>query len=471
MSSMRADLRTPSPGKRRWRRPATGAAALVVVMVLFFIMSLVAAYASRSLIFEQRTSANNYRSTKAFEAAEAGLEWTLAMLNGGRIDTACTPTADGVSSTFRDRYLVADASGTIAVRKWFDADGTETPFTVACVRTASGGINGWSCSCPVSGVASLSAPGGSVAAPTFRVSFVAYGAQPGLVLIRSQGCSNFGSECDGGAAARADANYEVSAIAGLAPALAQPPAASLTVRGGLAPGSASFKADVPGAVAINSGGSIAPAIQDAQLVVAPGSPVDAVRSRLVVGSDSTLAVTATPELSAGERFFLGTFGVLPAALRAQPAVFRLECGDDCREALQSAAAAHPGRVLWIDGDLRIGAGGPLVLGSLGAPVILVVDGNLDFADGSQATLDGIVYSRGTQWHTGAGASVQLRGAFIAEGGDDPSAGAADGHFTLTGAPQLSYTPEVIEHARAVVARRVLDFGSFARVPGSWRDFR
>ncbi|HRZ62470.1 MAG TPA: PilX N-terminal domain-containing pilus assembly protein, partial [Rubrivivax sp.] len=44
---------------------ARGAAALVVVMVLFFIMSLVAAYASRNLIFEQRTSANNYRSTQA----------------------------------------------------------------------------------------------------------------------------------------------------------------------------------------------------------------------------------------------------------------------------------------------------------------------------------------------------------------------------------------------------------------------
>ena len=66
--------------------PQRGAAALVVVMMLFFIMSLVAAYASRNLIFEQRTSANNYRSTQAFEAAEAGLEWAIAMLNGGRID-------------------------------------------------------------------------------------------------------------------------------------------------------------------------------------------------------------------------------------------------------------------------------------------------------------------------------------------------------------------------------------------------
>ncbi|MBK7062382.1 MAG: hypothetical protein IPH51_18705 [Rubrivivax sp.] len=35
------------------------------MMVLFFIMSLVAAYTSRNLIFEQRTSANQLRSTQA----------------------------------------------------------------------------------------------------------------------------------------------------------------------------------------------------------------------------------------------------------------------------------------------------------------------------------------------------------------------------------------------------------------------
>ena len=55
------------------RNRERGAATLVVVMVLFFIISMVAAYTSRNLIFEQRTSANQYRSTQAQEAAEAGL--------------------------------------------------------------------------------------------------------------------------------------------------------------------------------------------------------------------------------------------------------------------------------------------------------------------------------------------------------------------------------------------------------------
>ncbi len=71
-----------------------------MVLLLFFIISLVAAYAGRSLIFEQRTSANQYRATQAFEAAEAGLEWALAMLNGGRISATCLPSANAGDKQF-----------------------------------------------------------------------------------------------------------------------------------------------------------------------------------------------------------------------------------------------------------------------------------------------------------------------------------------------------------------------------------
>ncbi|MFY7949505.1 MAG: pilus assembly PilX family protein, partial [Gemmatimonas sp.] len=62
-------------------RRQQGAATLVVVMVLFFIISMVAAYTSRNMIFEQRTGANLYRASQSFEAAEAGMNWALMMLN------------------------------------------------------------------------------------------------------------------------------------------------------------------------------------------------------------------------------------------------------------------------------------------------------------------------------------------------------------------------------------------------------
>ena len=56
------------------RHDQHGVAALVVVMALLFAMVLVAVFANRNLVFEQRASANQYRSSQAFEAAEAGIE-------------------------------------------------------------------------------------------------------------------------------------------------------------------------------------------------------------------------------------------------------------------------------------------------------------------------------------------------------------------------------------------------------------
>ncbi|MBL0296207.1 MAG: pilus assembly PilX N-terminal domain-containing protein [Betaproteobacteria bacterium] len=87
-----------------------GVASLTVVMVLFFILSLVAAYTSRNLIFEQRTAGNLHRSTQAFEAAEAGVEWALTMLNSGRIDATCAASTNVANDSFRQRYLTIDAA-------------------------------------------------------------------------------------------------------------------------------------------------------------------------------------------------------------------------------------------------------------------------------------------------------------------------------------------------------------------------
>jgi Tfp pilus assembly protein PilX len=87
------------------RTPQQGAAALAVVMILLLAMTILAAFANRSLIFEQRSSANQYRSTIAAETAEAGLEWAQALLNDGRrVDAHCRPAADQPTS-FRERYV------------------------------------------------------------------------------------------------------------------------------------------------------------------------------------------------------------------------------------------------------------------------------------------------------------------------------------------------------------------------------
>lgn len=449
---------------RRLSSPARrGAAALVVVMMLFFIISLVAAYASRNLIFEQRTSANNYRATQAFDAAEAGMEWALAMLNGGRIDAACSSSANPADDSFRDRYLaIVDAAGRLDARRWNKA-GADVALKSACVRDG----DEWRCSCPSSDDPALAAPGGSSATPAFVVEFgPAPNNRPHLASISVQGCSSWGAPCAAGAGNTSDAEAKVFAIVGLAPALTQAPVAAITVRGPLDAPNAEFVNPETTGLAVDAGGDV-----DAPRIIGPaGMSGASAQQRLVVPGDKSLSeVTPAGGLSRGEMMFLAAFGMPPAAYRVQASVRRIiDCGDDCTAALQDAAARFPGRVLWIDGDLRLAADSVLELGSADAPVLLVVDGNIDWAAGASVVIRGMVHVRGAEWSS-AGAAATVIGAVVAEG--DAAVGTPDeGRFTITGAPRIVFDVTMVDRLREVRSRSVFDFASFARLPGSWRDF-
>ena len=328
------------------------------------------------------------------------------------------------------------------------------------------GNNGWVCSCPSAANPVLAAPGGSSPTPSFRISFLSLDplGEPGLVRVTSQGCSGFGTECYAGAGGRSDANARVSALIGLAPALTQTPVAAITVRGALDALDADFVNPDTTGIAVNAGG-----IADAPRVAGPaGMSASSAQSTLVVDTDESLSnVTLAGGLSPGEMMFLATFGMPPAAFRVQPALVRVSCGDDCLVALQDASERFPGRMLWIDGDLNLGADAELELGSAASPALLVVNGNVNLAPGSNFFLQGLVYVRGASW-TSTGATATVVGALIAEG--DAAIGPPDeGRFTITGEARFVYDTAVVDHLKKVQARKALDFGSFARLPGSWRE--
>jgi len=65
----------PSRSNMRTPKQQRGVGTLVISLILLISMTLIAFFANKSLLFEQKTSANQMRSTTAFEAAEAGLEW------------------------------------------------------------------------------------------------------------------------------------------------------------------------------------------------------------------------------------------------------------------------------------------------------------------------------------------------------------------------------------------------------------
>ena len=108
-----------------------GAGAIVAVVLLYVAMAIIVIFANRNLIFEQKTSANQYRSTLALEAAEAGIEWASTMLNkSGLINNTCIDLTSGSGFSFRDKYLdYVQTSGTWTV---LGASGRAVAACVTC---------------------------------------------------------------------------------------------------------------------------------------------------------------------------------------------------------------------------------------------------------------------------------------------------------------------------------------------------
>jgi hypothetical protein len=447
-----SSLQPTRPGIRL-RRPAArsaqrGAATLVVVMVLFFIVALVAAYTSRNLIFEQRTSANQYRSTQALEAAEAGLEWALAMLNSGRIDAACQPhplaNAATLDTSFRDRYLAIDVdTGRITAPPRAGGE----PRRAACVFD---GTN-WQCSCPADAAPALADPAGNGPFPAFVLQF--YDLSPdvppapypaGVVRIESTGCTRLDAAgiCAAGASA-GDGRATVTVLAALRSALVTPPAAAMTVRRDLDLGVNMLEAvnrdASSGGLTLHVGRTISGTPHDLQ--GPPGTP----------GQQSVFEDAAMGNINFGvDRMFNSVFGMGRDTYRLQPAAVFIDCAVDCSATtVRDMARLNPGRVLWINGNFALNIADPI--GTVASPVLLVVVGDMSIANAG-AQLNGVVYTSGNAWgNTGA---LTLNGALF---GETDLALAGGGRSTVV------YDPDVLKHLRR-------SSGSFVRVPGSWRDF-
>jgi hypothetical protein len=396
--------------------------------LLLFAMTLVASFANRHLVAEQRIATNLVRSTQAFEAAEAGAEWALAMLNErSRVGADCLPSTLPQDRSFRDRRLRFDPADKLQHPLTWDDAGQPAPLLASCVR----GPAGWTCSCPTSGLPSPATPAGADAHPAFSVQFEA-GPRPGLVRLAVTGCTTRGSTCTSDAAAH------LQMLLGLVPGLSTPPSAPLTARDGVAiTGSVGVHHAVAGAgsLTVHSGGGVV--LPAARITTAPGSPA----ALSIAERDGRLAALGD------DAFFAATFGLDKASWRDQPVVARLSCAADCGAAV--AAAIGDGTTLvWIDGDLSID--GPLTLGSRDRPVIVAASGALRLRGG--VTLHGVAYGARVRWDDTGADVARVNGALVSQG-------LVEGN----GAPDLVYDP-------AVLAALANNSGTFARVPGSWKDF-
>jgi hypothetical protein len=460
MSTATNVLRLAAP-----HRSQRGAASLLVVMVLFFAISLVAAYTSRNLIYEQRTSANQYRSTLAFEAADAGVEWATAQLNEARMTDDCLPLpnagAVNVASpqpTFRERYVNMDlTTGMI----------TTQGRLAGCVFNGSD----WVCDCPASGEPSLGAVAttGSGPFPAFWVRFEPANPTPGatqppgVIAARVNACTRndpaclrFTREAQSG-----DGVASTWVAVALKSALLTPPAAAVTARGAI---SITDRFAEPlslftftntdrlsGGFTMISGTAITTFNSNLNVQTIPGTPyLDSMLNPDI--SASYPNISATPSTLANQgtnRMFVSLFGSWPSTYSSQPAVNLINCSTACTAAqVNTALRWKPGRPVVLSGvgGLSLDAN----VGTAAEPVLLISEGPVN-ASPTLFTLHGLVYVRAPAWVTSGKALVE--GAVIAEGS-----------LLFSGVQTYNYNPLVLTRVQR-------SLGSFVRIPGGWRDFQ
>jgi Tfp pilus assembly protein PilX len=419
---------------RQHPRGQRGAAALVVTALLLFAMLLVVAAANRGIVVEAQSSANQYRSTQAFEAAEAGLEWTLAKLNDdARLGDDCLPSDAAGALSFRERHLRYDTTlGSLVPTRWND-DGTPKTLQAACRHDDTG----WRCSCPSAGAPALAAAAGASTAPSFVVE-LSQSSQPGIIVAVANACTASNAVCGAASGTDREASARVEVAFGLVPALRAAPLAALTARGDVDAGDAAlglhFSDGETGAIAIDAGGHVAGSA--IRLIAPAGSPLAA----SIASGDEAFAGLD------GEHFFARWFGMSKAAWTAQPAVARIVCGDGCGNAVVAAVALGR-RTISVQGDLEVD--GPATLGTPERPIVLIVSGSLQLRGAVNVT--GLVYASAIRW-SDAPADAAIAGAAVTENNYSGDA-AAD-----------------IVHDEATLSRLHGSQGTFARVAGSWKDF-
>ena len=446
------------------KRLQRGVGSLVVSLILLFSMTLIAFFVNRSLIFEQKTSANQYRATRAFEAAEAGIEWATAQLNDVRFTNAsCLALAAGATNSFRSRYLKYDA------QLGFQPLSTVQP---GCSISSVGGVPTPDCVCPtiVENSALASASG-----PTFKVQFE---ANPTIlpdgktdtesVLVTSTGCTSADPRCVPGATGIADGIQRISVILKLKPSLQSVPAAAITTGGSLQLTSAASTISntdqnangllVDAGVGINNVGvagcngafknfSNTPPGNNQPWPTLPGTPWQ----NAMIQNDASLAtLSANPDA-----MFQSYFGSNLAQYKQDKSTVVLaNCSSKTQPYTDFVAAYAKGfRAFYTDCDFDSGGN----LGSLTVngdpntgPVSLVTTGALKFNGGQ--TIYGLVYADEAILDAVGLGSGGIQGALVVRGSYCANANAA-----------YAYNGDALRSIRGST-------GTLVRVPGSWKDY-
>jgi hypothetical protein len=410
-------------------RSQRGVGALAVSILLLFASSIVIFYLNRGLIFEQKASANQLRSTTAFEASP------------------------GASASFRRRYIQTGFPADLAV-------------TVAASSFPGCKLDGivLACHCPQPNGAEQVATLGGAVRPGFTVAFASVTdpatgtVDPIAVRVTATGCTAQAGACKPATTTPAttgasDAHATVSVILKLVPTLRAAPTAALTCGGSCTLGGSAnlVNTDVStNGQLVHAGGSVTldGAISTETL---PGQPAAAA---LITADPSLAAHSGSDASCAASAMFSAYFGrTLQQYAQPGGAVISIPgctdagtCGD-----LVGAAYQEGWRSFYFPDGLALDDSAPFSeLGGASDGVRLVSPASIRI-DGA-LTIHGLIFSNSPQAGDLSTGSTDIHGALMACGDHDDS-----------GSGTLRYTPSTLTGSGLVS-------GVMVRVPGSWRDF-
>lgn len=288
------------------------------------------------------------------------------------------------------------------------------------------------------------------------------GGRADLVELVSASCTRADPSCLSftSPGASGDGVAQVSVVVARRSALNRLPSGALTIAGGLTPAGGSAFLRVTNTDVVSNGLTLdlGPDLDTAamnnllssgvRLTGLPGVPA----RQTLFKHDAALNPSSTTGFSVSDRQFSNFFGIAPTTYFQQPALVTIDCSTGCTASqVSQAMVLHPGQAI------RLSGAGLLTLdanvGTAVDPALLITDGDVRIADGVAFT--GLLYGRKAAWTWTVDGIATVQGAVIAEGA-----------LTLSGASgelAITYNPGVLNTLR-------LTYGSFVRVPGSWKDF-
>lgn len=421
-------------------RRMRGAGTLAIVGMLLLATLVALMYLNRGIVFEQRSSSNQWRSTQALETAEAGVEWATGMLNTPYDLGADCQFLGSANVSFRKKYVMT---------RWNDvaapsSDIVPSAALPSCRITAAGRT----CSCPANNI--TAAPTIAGAGTSFSVRFEAVASDPEAVRVTSWGCAptDGGQVCHAGNATGTDAHAKIEVVLKLKPVLRAAPASPLTC-GGSCTLSGSFNVNnldvATNGILINAGTSIS-AGPGVSLGTLPGQP----SNNALIGSDASLAnISSVDPTCSSSGMFNAYFGSTIEQYQRASSTKTLSCSSASDCSTQVRDAYDDGwRSFYFASDLQLS--GDQTLGSAADPVTLVTPGAVRI--NGNWTIYGLLFSNSADVNNlGTGSSV-IEGAQI-----------SCANYSNNGNGSLNYNPDALKNARRFSALLV-------RVPGSWKDF-